>query len=105
MHIHTPPPPPPPLITLPSPQGELTVFAPTDDAFAAALAATGLTSEQLLASPDLATILKYRACKPSTPQPSPSAHHLTGLAWPPLAPLAFYIPIRCGPRHVRGRRP
>lgn len=36
-----------------------TVFAPTDDAFAAALEALGLTAEELLASDDLASILTY----------------------------------------------
>ncbi len=39
--------------------GPFTVFAPTDDAFAAALEALGLTAEELLASPDLAGILTY----------------------------------------------
>ncbi|MEZ5243955.1 MAG: fasciclin domain-containing protein [Acidimicrobiales bacterium] len=39
--------------------GPFTVFAPTDDAFAAALADLGLTAEELLASPDLADILTY----------------------------------------------
>nr|NIR35072.1 fasciclin domain-containing protein [Actinomycetota bacterium]NIS30008.1 fasciclin domain-containing protein [Actinomycetota bacterium]NIT94806.1 fasciclin domain-containing protein [Actinomycetota bacterium]NIU18473.1 fasciclin domain-containing protein [Actinomycetota bacterium]NIU64519.1 fasciclin domain-containing protein [Actinomycetota bacterium] len=33
--------------------GPFTVFAPTDDAFAAALDALGLTADELLASPDL----------------------------------------------------
>ncbi len=41
--------------------GPFTVFAPTNDAFAAALAELGLTAEQLLASPDLAAILTYHA--------------------------------------------
>jgi transforming growth factor-beta-induced protein len=39
--------------------GPFTVFAPTNDAFAAALTALHLTQEQLLASPDLASILTY----------------------------------------------
>ena len=39
--------------------GPFTVFAPTDDAFAAALEDLGLTAEELLASPDLADILTY----------------------------------------------
>lgn len=38
---------------------ELTVFAPTNDAFGAALAALGLTAEELLASDDLTDILLY----------------------------------------------
>jgi uncharacterized surface protein with fasciclin (FAS1) repeats len=40
-------------------EGPFTVFAPTDDAFAAALADLGLTAEELLASPDLGDILTY----------------------------------------------
>ncbi|MEL0141066.1 MAG: fasciclin domain-containing protein, partial [Acidimicrobiaceae bacterium] len=36
-----------------------TVFAPTDDAFAAALDALGLTAEELLGNPALADILTY----------------------------------------------
>jgi transforming growth factor-beta-induced protein len=44
--------------TLSSP-GPLTVFAPTDTAFAAALGELTLTKAQLLASPGLADILKY----------------------------------------------
>lgn len=39
--------------------GPFTVFAPTNDAFTAALAELGLTKDQLLASPDLAAILTY----------------------------------------------
>lgn len=40
-------------------EGPFTVFAPTDEAFAAALEALGLTAEELLASEDLAAILTY----------------------------------------------
>lgn len=40
-------------------EGPFTVFAPTNDAFAAALEALGITAEELLASPDLAGILTY----------------------------------------------
>jgi uncharacterized surface protein with fasciclin (FAS1) repeats len=40
-------------------EGPFTVFAPTDDAFAAALEALGLTAEELLASEGLAGILTY----------------------------------------------
>ena len=40
-------------------EGPFTVFAPTDEAFAAALEALGLTAEELLASPDLGAILTY----------------------------------------------
>lgn len=42
-----------------SSEGPFTVFAPTDDAFADALAALGLTAEELLAREDLADILTY----------------------------------------------
>jgi len=44
---------------LSDPEQQLTVFAPTDEAFAAALEALGLTAEELLASPDLTNILLY----------------------------------------------
>jgi uncharacterized surface protein with fasciclin (FAS1) repeats len=40
-------------------EGPLTVFAPTDEAFAVALDDLGLTAEELLASDDLAGILTY----------------------------------------------
>lgn len=40
-------------------EGPFTVFAPTDEAFAAALEALGLTAEELLASEDLGGILTY----------------------------------------------
>jgi transforming growth factor-beta-induced protein len=39
--------------------GPFTVFAPTNDAFAALLAKLGITAEELLASPDLKSILTY----------------------------------------------
>ena len=42
-----------------NPDDELTVFAPTDEAFAAALEALGITAEELLASENLASILLY----------------------------------------------
>jgi uncharacterized surface protein with fasciclin (FAS1) repeats len=47
------------LPALTNPFSQLTVFAPTNDAFAAALTALGLTTGQLLASQDLADILLY----------------------------------------------
>jgi uncharacterized surface protein with fasciclin (FAS1) repeats len=47
------------LAALSDSEQELTVFAPTDAAFAAALEALGLTAEELLASPDLTNILLY----------------------------------------------
>lgn len=40
-------------------EGPFTVFGPTDEAFAAALEALGITAEELLASEDLAGILTY----------------------------------------------
>ena len=39
--------------------GPFTVFAPTNDAFAAALEALEISAEELLASPDLGAILTY----------------------------------------------
>lgn len=42
-----------------SSEGQFTVFAPTNAAFAAALEALGLTAEQLLARDDLGAILTY----------------------------------------------
>jgi uncharacterized surface protein with fasciclin (FAS1) repeats len=44
---------------LSDPTATYTVFAPTDDAFTAALTALGITAGDLLASPDLANILLY----------------------------------------------
>jgi len=44
---------------LSDPAAELTVFAPTDEAFEAALEALGITAEELLASEDLTNILLY----------------------------------------------
>ena len=40
-------------------EGPFTVFAPTDDAFAALLAALDITAEELLAQPSLADVLLY----------------------------------------------
>lgn len=47
------------LPALTNPFTDLTVFAPTDDAFTAALTALGITAADLLASPDLVDILLY----------------------------------------------
>ncbi len=47
------------LPALTNPLSQLTVFAPTNDAFAAALTELGLTAGELLASPDLTDILLY----------------------------------------------
>jgi uncharacterized surface protein with fasciclin (FAS1) repeats len=48
----------------------LTVFAPSDDAFAAYLAKAGITSQALLDSPDLKSILKYHIVKGAAVQSS-----------------------------------
>ena len=47
------------LPALTDPFASLTVFAPTNDAFSAALTALGITAGDLLASPDLSNILLY----------------------------------------------
>ena len=47
------------LPALTNPFAELTVFAPTDDAFVTALGELGLTADELLASDGLASILTY----------------------------------------------
>ncbi len=47
------------LPALTNPWSSLTVFAPTDDAFADALTALGISAGDLLASPDLSNILLY----------------------------------------------
>ncbi len=47
------------LDALSDPDQELTVFAPTDEAFANLLAELGVTAEELLANPDLTNILLY----------------------------------------------
>ncbi len=47
------------LPALTNPLSQLTVFAPTNDAFTAALTALNLTAGQLLASPQLSSILLY----------------------------------------------
>jgi len=47
------------LVETQSGEGPFTVFAPTDDAFAAALESMEMTAEELLASEDLSSILTY----------------------------------------------
>ncbi len=47
------------LVDVLSGEGPFTVFAPTDEAFAAALEALGISAEELLASEGLAGILTY----------------------------------------------
>merc|ERR1711904_760955 len=51
------------LVTTMKSAGPFTVFAPTDDAFAAALTKLGLSKEALLAMPELAGILTYHVAK------------------------------------------
>lgn len=48
-------------------EGPFTVFAPSDDAFAAFLASNGMTAEELLASPDLEGILLYHVVSGAVP--------------------------------------
>jgi uncharacterized surface protein with fasciclin (FAS1) repeats len=55
------------LVTTLSGAGPFTVFAPTNEAFTAALAALGITKEQLLARADLADILKYHVVAGKVP--------------------------------------
>jgi transforming growth factor-beta-induced protein len=53
--------------------GPFTVFAPTDDAFTAALSALGITKQQLLDKADLADILKYHVLSGKTESSALSA--------------------------------
>jgi transforming growth factor-beta-induced protein len=48
-------------------EGPFTVFAPTEEAFADALEALGVTAEELLANPDLASILTYHVVPGNVP--------------------------------------
>jgi uncharacterized surface protein with fasciclin (FAS1) repeats len=48
-------------------EGPFTVFAPTEEAFANALEALGVTAEELLANPDLASILTYHVVEGNVP--------------------------------------
>ncbi len=48
-------------------EGPFTVFAPTDAAFAAAIEALGTTPEELLANPDLGSILTYHVVAGAVP--------------------------------------
>jgi transforming growth factor-beta-induced protein len=50
-----------------SAKGPFTVFAPTNDAFAALLADLGISAEQLLNSPDLGSILLYHVAAGKVP--------------------------------------
>lgn len=48
-------------------EGPFTVFAPTEEAFADALEALGVTAEELLANPDLGSILTYHVVPGNVP--------------------------------------
>jgi uncharacterized surface protein with fasciclin (FAS1) repeats len=48
-------------------EGPFTVFAPTEEAFAAALDALGVTAEELLADPNLSSILTYHVVATEAP--------------------------------------
>ncbi|MFN3219277.1 MAG: fasciclin domain-containing protein [Acidimicrobiales bacterium] len=48
-------------------EGPFTVFAPTEEAFADALEALGVTAEELLADPNLASILTYHVVPGNVP--------------------------------------
>ena len=48
-------------------EGPFTVFAPTEEAFANALEALGVTAEELLANPDLGSILTYHVVPGNVP--------------------------------------
>ncbi|SHM57031.1 Uncaracterized surface protein containing fasciclin (FAS1) repeats [Cyclobacterium lianum] len=69
-------------------QGPFTVFAPTNAAFEAFLADTGMTAEELLASPDLASILSYHVVEGEVPASAVEAGSVTSLSEAP-----FYVSI------------
>ena len=51
---------------LAAPAAPLTVFAPTNDAFAAALAALNFTAEELLGNTELLTAVRRRCLSPAS---------------------------------------
>ncbi|MFO7823371.1 MAG: fasciclin domain-containing protein [Cyclobacterium sp.] len=69
-------------------QGPFTVFAPTNEAFEAYLTDNGLTAEDLLASPDLASILTYHVVDGEVPE---SAVEVGSV--PSLNEAPFYVSI------------
>jgi len=71
--------------TLSSP-GPFTVFAPTNDAFETFLSQNNLTAEQLLANPDLGTILTYHVIGASVPSSAVSPGSVNT-----VADIPFYI--------------
>lgn len=64
--------------------GPFTVFAPTNEAFAKFLEDTGLTAEQLLQSPDLASILSYHVVPGVVPASAVEAGGVTTLTESPF---------------------
>jgi len=69
-------------------QGPFTVFAPTNAALEAYLTDNGLTAEQLLQSPDLASILSYHVVEGEVPASAVAAGGVPTLAGP-----SFYVSI------------
>ncbi|EON75529.1 hypothetical protein ADIS_3932 [Lunatimonas lonarensis] len=64
--------------------GDFTVFAPTDAAFARFMDDNGLTAEQLLASPNLVDILSYHVVVGPVPSSAVSAGSVTSLGTTPF---------------------
>ncbi|WP_363318498.1 fasciclin domain-containing protein [Algoriphagus sp.] len=69
-----------------SQSGPFTVFAPTDGAFTDFLAANNLSAEELLANPDLASILTYHVIGGSV-----TADQVSPGAVSPLNDIPFYV--------------
>lgn len=69
-------------------QGPFTVFAPTNEGFEAYLADNGLTAEDLLASPDLASILTYHVVDGEVPESAVEAGSV-----PSLNEAPFYVSV------------
>ncbi len=65
-------------------QGPFTVFAPTDEAMTAFLTDNGLTAEELLQSPDLASILSYHVVEGEVPASAVEAGSVTSFGGPPF---------------------
>ncbi|MEX2513531.1 MAG: fasciclin domain-containing protein [Cyclobacteriaceae bacterium] len=68
--------------------GPFTVFAPTNAAFESFLEVTGMTAEELLASPDLAYILTYHVVQGEVPSSAVEAGSVTTLNEAP-----FYVSV------------
>lgn len=69
---------------LASAEGEFTVFAPTDAAFARFMEDNGLTAEALLASENLADILSYHVVEGSVPSSAVAAGSVSSLGGSPF---------------------